>query len=141
MTKTTKTGGHWVVRMNYRNRTASWVMVFGVMGSHFAGQSYGSMAWVLWPAVWSPPGSARFAGTAGAELATRLDARPALDWRWAFRCGSPSRYFRLHQLGHSGVPRLQATDSWWRVLCRGGWRWQYQPGTSTLTIFGLRATC
>lgn len=33
--------------MNYRNRTASWVMVFGVMGSHFAGQSYGSMAWVL----------------------------------------------------------------------------------------------
>ncbi|MFZ2308737.1 MAG: diguanylate cyclase [Rhodoferax sp.] len=47
MTKTTKTGGHWVVRMNYRNRTASWVMVFGVMGTHFAGQSYGSMAWVL----------------------------------------------------------------------------------------------
>lgn len=42
-----KRGNHWAIRMNYRNRTSSWIIVFAVIGSHFADHPYGVMAWVL----------------------------------------------------------------------------------------------
>ncbi len=38
---------HWAVRMNYRNRSASWLMVFGILALHFQQQSYGLWHWGL----------------------------------------------------------------------------------------------
>ncbi len=36
---------HWVVRMNYRNRALSWVIVFGILGLHLADRGDGLLAW------------------------------------------------------------------------------------------------
>lgn len=38
---------HWAVRMNYRNRALSWVLVFGVFASHLAGRDTPSWVWAL----------------------------------------------------------------------------------------------
>lgn len=38
---------HWVVRMNHRNRSASWLIVAAVLAVHFLEQGYGAWAWWL----------------------------------------------------------------------------------------------
>ena len=38
---------HWVVRMNYRNRSASWLFVVAVFGVHFRDVGLGTVAWAL----------------------------------------------------------------------------------------------
>jgi diguanylate cyclase len=38
---------HWVVRMNYQNRAASWLMVFAVLAAHFTHRGYGAPVWGL----------------------------------------------------------------------------------------------
>jgi len=38
---------HWVVRMNHRNRTASWWIVFAILALHFHARGQGAVAWVL----------------------------------------------------------------------------------------------
>jgi len=40
-----KTGKHWVVRMNYFNRTVSWVFAFVLLGSHLVDRADGVMGW------------------------------------------------------------------------------------------------
>jgi diguanylate cyclase len=42
-----KTRNHWAVRMNYRNRALSWIIVFVVLASYFADHPYGATGWVL----------------------------------------------------------------------------------------------
>jgi diguanylate cyclase len=36
---------HWVVRMTYRNRVASWVIVFAIFALHFHARGHDGMAW------------------------------------------------------------------------------------------------
>lgn len=38
---------HWVVRMNYRNRTGSWLTAFVVLAIHFVEHGYGLWAWLF----------------------------------------------------------------------------------------------
>ena len=38
---------HWVVKMNHRNRTASWWIVFLIFAVHFHATGQGAMAWAL----------------------------------------------------------------------------------------------
>jgi len=38
---------HWVVRMNHRNRTASWWIVFAILALHFHARGQGAVAWTL----------------------------------------------------------------------------------------------
>jgi diguanylate cyclase (GGDEF)-like protein len=38
---------HWVVRMNYKNRTGSWLIAFAVLATHFGEHAYGLWAWLF----------------------------------------------------------------------------------------------
>ena len=38
---------HWAVRMNYRNRSVSWLLVAGIFGLYFHDQGLGIMHWLL----------------------------------------------------------------------------------------------
>jgi diguanylate cyclase (GGDEF)-like protein len=42
-----RAGDHWVVRMNHRNRTASWWIVFAIFALHFRATGQETLAWVL----------------------------------------------------------------------------------------------
>ena len=47
MPKNTKSRHHWTVRLNHVNRSASFVMMFAIVGAHMMSRSYDTMAWFL----------------------------------------------------------------------------------------------
>ena len=63
--------GHWVVRMNHRNRTTCYLVMAPLMGLHLASQDPGLLAWFLWAAT--------FLGF------------PQAAWLWASRSPAPLR--------------------------------------------------
>ena len=47
MKGTTPENSHWIVQLNYRNRTGSFALLFAAIGVHFAGLEHGWLAWTL----------------------------------------------------------------------------------------------
>jgi diguanylate cyclase (GGDEF)-like protein len=45
MTQTATKPGQWIVRMNHRNRSYFFVILFATLATHMAGKSYGLLAW------------------------------------------------------------------------------------------------
>jgi diguanylate cyclase (GGDEF)-like protein len=47
MNQKTRAPEHWIVRLNHKNRTGSFVFLFAIIGTHMAGMDYGLLAWSL----------------------------------------------------------------------------------------------
>ncbi|MEL0167398.1 MAG: diguanylate cyclase [Pseudomonadaceae bacterium] len=47
MTCTVPEDSHWIVKLNYRNRTASFALLFAAIGVHFAAFGHGWLPWTL----------------------------------------------------------------------------------------------
>lgn len=47
MTGTTPENSHWIVQLNYRNRTASFALLFAAIGVHLMGLEHGWLIWTL----------------------------------------------------------------------------------------------
>ncbi len=47
MTGSTQENSHWIVRLNYRNRTASFALLFAAIGVYFYGVAHSGFAWAM----------------------------------------------------------------------------------------------